>query len=229
MYPTRLVANSFRPVWLISIVFVTAMKFGTASGAETGTSHNLFILNRLGERSFLVGRANLVTRDGLSDTFFGYADINYRYNLDEHWAVEAGYRQAYLELDSGWREEYRPMFALYWRGKLGNGRFSNRNRIELRYFEGNAKDRVRYRNESVWTSLNKVTDLQLTPFVEEEFFYDITDSELNMNWLTVGISKFWRPGVKWKLGYRLQSQKFNDSWSNRHVLVTGISFLDFDY
>jgi hypothetical protein len=57
------------------------------------------------------------------------------------------------ELGNEWRQEYRPMFALYWRDKLAGGKFSNRNRIELRYFEGNAKDRVRYRNESTVTSL----------------------------------------------------------------------------
>jgi len=55
-------------------------------------------------------------------------------------------------------------------------KFSNRSRIEWRYFEGNAKDRLRYRNESVWISQNTITDYQLTPFIEEEIFYDITDS-----------------------------------------------------
>lgn len=215
-------ANVLQTLSIVAVT-ITASLVNQISAAETGSSHNLFILDRVGDKSFFVARANLVTRDGFSDTFFGYADINLRYSLGDHWAVEAGYRQAWLELASGWREEYRPMFALYWRGKLGKGRFSNRNRIELRYFEGDARDRVRYRNESVWTSVNKLTSYQLTPFIEEEFFYDLTDSELNGNWLTVGISKFFMPGVKWKLGYRLQHQKFNDKWSSRHVLVTGIS------
>ena len=120
------------------------------------------------------------------------------------------------------------MLSLYWRGKLAGGKFSNRHRLEWRYFEGNAQDRVRYRNESVWTAPHKITSYQLTPFVEEEFFYDITNSELNINWLTVGISKFWSKNVKWKLGYRWQAQKFNDEWKSRHVLVTGISIFAFD-
>ncbi len=210
-------------------VAFTAMAFLTpALATETGSSHNLFILNQLDNRSFFVGRANFVTRDGFSDTFFGYVDGNFRYSLHGPWAVEAGYRHAFLELSNGWRQEYRPMFALFWRGKLGSGNFSNRNRVELRYFEGDAKDRARYRNESVWTSLHKITEYELTPFIEEEFFYDITDSELNINWLTVGISKLWKERVKWKLGYRLQSQKFNGDWENRHVFVTGLSFLLFD-
>jgi len=200
----------------------------TAQATETGSSHNLFILNQLTDKSFFVGRANLATRDGFADTFFGYIDGNYRYKLTDPWSIEIGYRHAFLELGRQWREEYRPMLGLYWRDKLAGGNFSNRHRIEWRFFEGNAKDKVRYRNESVWTSQRKITDYQLTPFIEEEFFYDLTDNELNTNWLTFGISKYWSKGIKWKLGYRLLSQKFNGEWQNRHVLVTGISFFSFD-
>lgn len=209
-------------VILATVATVAFLK--PALATETGSSHNLFILNQLNDHSFFVGRANLASRDGFSDTFFGYVDGNYRYSLAGPWTVEAGYRHAFLELGNNWREEYRPMFALYWRGKLGSGNFSNRNRIELRYFEGSAKDRTRYRNESVWRSQHTITDFELTPFVEEEFFYDLTDSVLNTNWLTLGVSKFWKKGVKWKVGYRLQSQKFNGEWENRHVFVTGLSF-----
>lgn len=216
--------HSFRPFFAL----LTVASLTSAQATDTGSSHNLFILEQLDDRSFFVGRANLVTREGFSDTFFGYIDANYRYTLGEPWAVEVGYRHAWLELGDEWRQEYRPMFALYWRDKLAGGKFSNRNRIELRYFEGNTRDRVRYRNESVWTSLHTITDYKLTPFIEEEFFYDLTDSVFNGNWLTFGISKFWTKNVKWKLGYRLQSQKFNGEWDHRHVLVTGISVISFD-
>ena len=220
--------NSLHRIKLLFIILTVTILSLTVRAAETGSSHNLFYLNKLNDNSFFVGRANLVTRDGFSDTFFGYVDANYRYALTGPWSVEVGYRHAFLELGNQWREEYRPMLSLYWRGKLAGGKFSNRHRIEWRYFEGNAQDRVRYRNESVWTSLHTITDYQLTPFIEEEFFYDITDSELNINWLTFGISKFWSKGMKWKLGYRLQSLKFNGEWENRHMLVTGISIFSFD-
>ncbi len=213
---------------LLFILFTATILSTTTRAAETGSSHNLFYINKLNNKSFFVGRANLVTRDGFSDTFFGYIDANYRYALTDPWSVEVGYRHAFLELGNNWREEYRPMLGLYWRGKLGDGKFSNRHRLEWRYFEGNAQDRVRYRNESVWTSQHTITDFQLTPFIEEEFFYDVTNSELNINWLTFGISKFWSKGLKWKLGYRLQSQKTNGEWENRHTLVTGISIFSFD-
>lgn len=220
------------PAWLFFIFFTDSILSSTVRAAETGSSHNLFYLNKLNDNAWFVGRANLVTRDGFSDLFFGYVDANYRHKLVGPWSIEAGYRHAFLELSDGWREEYRPMLALYWQGKLGEGKFSNRSRIEWRYFEGAAQDRVRFRNESVWISDSTITDYQLSPFIEEEFFYDITDSVLNINWLTLGISKFWtrnkQGGVKWKLGYRLQSQKFDNKWEHRHVLVTGISVFSYD-
>lgn len=201
---------------------------GVAHAAETGSSHNLFFLQKLNEKASFVGRGNLVTRNGFSDTFFGYVDANIRYALTGPWSVEVGYRHAFLELNDGWREEYRPMLGLYWHGKLGQGRFSNRHRLEWRYFAGNAQDRVRYRNESVWTSAKTVSPYHLTPLVEHELFYDLTDSELNTNWLTFGVSRKWTGRVKWKLGYRLVSQKFGDQWQHRHTLVTGISIIMLD-
>lgn len=220
--------HSSHRIKILFIITAATILSSTVQAVETGSSHNLFYLDKLNDKSFFVGRANLVTRDGFSETFFGYVDANYRHKLTGPWSVEAGYRHASLKLGSGWREEYRPMLSLYWRGTLADGKFSNRHRIEWRYFEGNAKDRMRYRNESVWTSQQTITGHQLTPFIEEEFFYDITDSELNTNWLTFGISKFWTKSTKWKLGYRLQSQKFNGEWENRHMLVTGISIFSFD-
>lgn len=199
---------------------------GLPAQAETGSSHHLFLLNKIDTKWSLIARANLVTRQGLSDTFFGYADVNLRYQLNEAWSAEGGYRHAFLELGDQWREEYRPMFGLRWAGRLGGGRFSNRHRIELRFFEGNAKNRVRYRNESVWTAPRHYTPLRLTPYISEEFFYDLTGETFTVNWLTFGVAKAVTKGVKWKLGYRLQSQKRNDQWSDRHVLVTGLNIIN---
>lgn len=221
---------SIQPRWFVTLTVCFLPV--TALASDTGSSHNLFYLNKLNNDAFFIGRANLVTRDGFSNLFFGYVDANYRHSVTGPWSIEAGYRHAFLELGNQWREEYRPMLSVYWRGKLGEGKFSNRHRIEWRFFEGSARNRVRYRNESVWTATNSFSYFKLTPFIEEEFFYDITNSELNINWLTFGISKFWtrnkQGGIKWKLGYRLQSQKFNHEWEHRHVLVTGISIFSYD-
>ena len=218
--------NPSTSILCLALTFLTSLLSTTVHAAETGSSHNLFVVNKLDDESAFVFRTNFVTREGFSDVFFGYIDGNYRKKLTGPWSVEAGYRHAFLKLGDHWREEYRPMLSLYWRDKLWGGNFSNRHRLEFRYFEGDAQDRVRYRNESVWRSRKTITDYHLTPYIEEEFFYDITGNELNVNWITLGLSKSWGKGKKWKLGYRLQSQKFNGEWENRHLLVTGISLFN---
>ena len=205
------------PVFALAPCFIT--------WADTGTTNNLFILSKLDDDLSFVGRANAVTRDGFSELFFGYIDANLRYSLDHNWSVEAGYRQARLKLDSECRDEYRPMFGAIWKDTFTNWRFYNRSRIELRYFEGNANDRIRIRNESSWTSLHKVTDARLTPYVEQEFFFEPSENGYNQNWLTLGFSRNFTKTLKWKLGYRLQSLKFGSDWDNRHLLVTGISYV----
>jgi len=43
-----------------------------------------------------------------------------------------------------------------------------------------------------------INHYKFTPFIEEAFFSDLTDSELNINWLTLGISKYWYKGIKWR-------------------------------
>lgn len=71
------------------IIFSTILLTATAHAEETGTSHNLYYLNKLSDKSFFLGRANLVTRNGLSDHFFGYVDANYRHTLTDPWSIEA--------------------------------------------------------------------------------------------------------------------------------------------
>ena len=214
---------------LFSILVVLLSVSLSATGlADTGTSHNFFYLDKIDDRKSFVARVNLVTRDGFEDFFFGYVDAGLRLKIDNSWSFEAAYRHAYLELGDGWRQEYRPHLNLAYRGKAGKWGFRNRHRLEFRYFEGDAKNRIRYRNESVWTAPYQTTRYSLTPYVSEEFFYSVTDHMLNENWLTIGVSKPFAQGRKWKLGYRLQHRKFGDQWSTRHVLVTGISILNFD-
>ncbi len=211
-----------------AILFLTLLLASLSfAKADTGTSHNFFYRDKLDDHRYFVSRGNLVTRDGFSDLFFGYVDANIGYKLNPKWSFEAGYRQAYLKLRSGWRQEYRPHINLAYRGKMGEWVFRNRHRLEFRYFEGDANDHIRYRNESVWTAPYKVLGDSLTPYISEEFFYEFTDNDFTVNWLTFGISRSITKNTKFKLGYRLQSQKFGGVWDNRHILVSGISIINF--
>jgi hypothetical protein len=219
--------NNVRFISLIPLI-ILASTLGSVLPVygDTGTSNNLFYRHKIDDVKYFVGRANLATRNGLSDLFFGYADVNIGFKLNPEWSAQVGYRQAALKLGSTTRQEYRPMADLTYREKWGSWRFSNRNRIEFRYFEGNTEEHIRYRNESVWTAPYKSSKLKLTPYIAEEFFYEFTDNHFNVNWLTFGVRRKFSGNKSFKLGYRWQALKFSGEWTDRHTLVTGIAFFN---
>ncbi|MCB1228847.1 MAG: DUF2490 domain-containing protein [Verrucomicrobiae bacterium] len=221
-----------RRLWLA--VAALALTFSVTARAETdtGSAHNLIFKLPLGEGPWYLSSRNLLTsREGFDDFFFGYLDLNLGRELgeDSGWAAEIGYRHAWLE-DAGvggdWRDEYRPSAILSYQTKLGDWSFANRHRIEYRTFEGGsgANDRFRYRNETRLIAPWEFTSLRARPFVEEEFFYELTDDGFNYNWFTTGMRWQVSEGVVAKLGYRWQAYTFGDGWNHRHQLVTGLLF-----
>ncbi|NNC89915.1 MAG: DUF2490 domain-containing protein [Akkermansiaceae bacterium] len=193
---------------------------------DTGSAHNLIVKKDLSGDWYLASRNLLTTVNGFDDLFFGYVDLNLGYDLGGGWAVEAGYRHAWLDIGEEWREEYRPSAILSYRTMLGDWSFANRHRLEFRTFEDDlAPERFRYRNETRLVAPWEFTSLNAKPFLEEEFFYEFTDDGFNFNWLTTGLRWPVCDGVVAKLGYRWQASRFGGGdWNHRHQLVTGLLF-----
>ena len=210
----------------IFIILISVWLSTSISHAEidTGSAHNLILKYRLDGDWYLSSRNLLTSRDGFDDVFFGYLDGNVGYDLGDGWAIEGGYRHAWLEIGDDWRDEYRPSAILSYRTMLGDWSFSNRHRFEYRMFESGsqADDRLRYRNETRLIAPWEISPLKAKFFVEEEFFYEFTDAGFNFNWLTYGLRWQLHDGVIAKLGYRWQAFEFDNEWSHRHQLVTGI-------
>lgn len=211
---------------ILNVVVIAGFLAAMPSRAEidTGSAHNLIFKVPLDDQWYLSSRNLLTTREGFDDLFFGYLDLNLGYDLGDGWAVEGGYRHAWLEIGDDWRDEYRPSAILIYRTKLGDWSFANRHRLEYRIFESGsgAPERVRYRNETRLVAPWEFGPLNAKFFVEEEFFYEFTEDQFNFNWVTTGFRWELCDGVVAKLGYRWQASKFNDEWSHRHQLVTGV-------
>lgn len=219
---TALGLGSIVVIMLVALLVAAVTR---ADGPDTGTSQNLFIRKQLTDGWFLASRSNFATRDGTGDLFFAYVDITLGRKLAGNWSADVGYRHAWLETASGWRDEFRPLANLTWRRAVDGWSLANRHRLELRMFEGDeAQDRFRYRNESRLVLPERFSVGRLRPFIEEEFFYELDGSGLNVNWLTAGLRYRLRKGLSFKLGYRWQAQKFGNDWSHRHVLVSGLSW-----
>ena len=217
--------QSLIPRSLLAIVLALGLVAKARSETDTGSAHNLIFKYSLDDEWYLSSRNLFTTRDGFDDFFFAYLDLNLGYDLGDGWAVEGGYRHAWLEIGDDWRDEYRPSAILSYRTQLGDWSFWNRSRLEYRMFEGDgASDRFRYRNETRFVAPWEFTRWNMRPFLEQEFFYEFTDSGYNFNWLTTGMRWKLTDGVIAKLGYRWQAAKFSDEWTHRHQLVTGLLF-----
>lgn len=208
---------------ILAMMLMTLASLPLRAEWDTGTSNNLLIKKTLSEDWYLASRNLAASREGVDDFFFGYLDINLGRNIANGWSAELGYRHARLRIGDRWRDEFRPSALLSYRTRLNGWSVSNRHRLEYRVFEGDtAEDRWRYRNETRLVAPFGLTSLQLKPFVEEEFFYELDGTGLNVNWLTAGIRHRFADGIIGKLGYRWQAQKFGKDWQHRHVLVTGL-------
>lgn len=218
---TAAARTGLRLAWFLTVCVLAGS--GAVHAADSGTSTNLFIRKNLDDGWFLASRSNLATRDGTSDAFFGYVDLTLGRRLGGGWSLDAGYRHAWLDVPGDWRDEYRPLVNLAWRGQVKGFSVANRHRMEFRFFERDrAQDRLRYRNETRVVAPKHWSLGSLRPFLEEEFFYEFDGNGFNTNWLTAGLRAPIAKGLTFKFGYRWQAQEFRDEWEHRHVLVTGL-------
>lgn len=209
-------------------IFITLLSSGYGQ-SDAGVANNVIIKKTLSEDWYLISRNLLTTRNGVDEVFFGYLDLNVGRKLGRfvggNWSWEVGYRHAWLRVSDFWRDEYRPSSGIIYQTKLFDWTLTNRNRLEYRRFESDlAPDRFRYRNETRIIAPYEFTSWKIRWYVEEEWFYELTDDGFNFNWLSTGFRWRVKDGVVAKLGYRWQAQKFGEDWSHRHQLVTGILF-----
>jgi hypothetical protein len=122
----------------------------------------------------------------------------------------------------------------------------NVDRSDLIYFDTTAKiplkeffdlkiiDRFRYqynfdkeltvfRNSTRLTKSFKIKNLELSPFIEDEIFYDTKLDKLNENWASAGVSLALNKYANIGMSYLLDTKKKGDDWVYANVLVTSLS------
>ena len=207
-----------------SLIAVCLIVLATDLRAErdTGGSHNLLLKAPINEDWFLISRSNLATRDDFSQLFLGFAGGGLGYQLTDIWSIRLGYRHVWFRPQSDWLEEDRLFLEAYYADSFEEFRLTSRSRFEYRFLDYR-EDYLRFRNEFVIESATPLGDTDFRPYLEEEFFYNVRDNELEANWLGAGLA--WRPsdGLKLKLGYRWNYFRVGDEWRSRDVLVTGVN------
>ena len=122
----------------------------------------------------------------------------------------------------------------------------NVDRSDLVYLDGTAKvplekifnlkiiDRLRYqynfdkaltvwRNSTRLTKAFKIGKFELSPFIENETFYNTKQDQFNENWASAGISLVLNKYANISVAYLLDTKKKGDDWNYANVLVTSMS------
>lgn len=210
-------------VALFALIALLILPAPGRSAQDAGASNNLLLKAGLGAGDwFLISRSNLASRNNFGDNFLAYTGAGLGYQLSDSFSLRAGYRRAWFRFSEDWQPENRGYLEGYFAKRINGFRFTNRARVEFRYFDWRDDD-IRLRNEITVEAPWPLTPLRLKPYLEEEVFFSTNAGRFEANWLGGGLA--WRPaeGVKLKLGYRWNRFRAGDDWTNRNVLVTGLN------
>lgn len=191
---------------------------------STGTSWNLLVTYELNKDWYLSSINNFATKSGTDAFSIAYVDLTGGRNFGGGWAVDAGYRSAWVDIGGITRDEHRPLVNVKWRRGVQGWFLLNRARLEYRDFaDEGMEDRFRLRNQTLVVSPWKVPGTNARWFAEEEFFFETNGSGFNLNWLTTGFRFRLSEQATGKLGYRWHAQKLGGEWFTRHVFAAGVN------
>ncbi len=80
-----------------------------------------------------------------------------------------------------------------------------------------------WRNSLRLTKVFKLGKIELSPFIEDEAFYDTKQDKFNENWASAGVSLLLNKHLSVSAGYLLDIKKKGNDWNYANVLVTSVS------
>lgn len=93
----------------------------------------------------------------------------------------------------------------------------------LRYQYNFDKKLTVWRNSTRLTKALKLGKFEISPFIEDEIFYDTEQDKLNENWASVGVSLSPNKYANIGISYLLDTKKKGNDWTYTNVLVTSFS------
>ena len=189
---------------------------------DWGMSNNFFLSYKLNQKWAIESRSLAASRNDFNDYFFSTGDLGFSYRFTKHVKVGASYRVAWWRLGRETSIENRPLLNFDLSDNFFGYNINNRSRFEFRFFNDDRSDDVRLRNET--RIIFPYQFFGTKPYLEEELFYSFRNSQVDMNWLSVGLRYGFSKKVKVKLGYRWSARRVGSSFENRNVLVTGVLF-----
>lgn len=101
---------------------------------------------------------------------------------------------------------------------FGDWKFNDRNRLAYRTMDNAVYDRFHYANE---VKLTWTADW-LSPFVAQEFFWDLSKSDFNQSRTTLGVGLAMNKDTRFDVGYMLRLNETAAEWAKEHFVVFNV-------
>jgi hypothetical protein len=169
------------------------------------------------------------------ETKYGRHNGNpYLYNVDmgivyrglADWLdVGLSFKKEYEQDSSGkFRHENRPHLNFILKGKLCGLDTSSRLRFEYRDRE-HKKHEYRFRNKTtIKIPCKGLVDAGLQPFIAEEWFMNMGDSNINQNRFYTGFSWKLAEHIKGNIWYMWKASRGSGGWVNTNAIGTDLKF-----
>ncbi|MFC1698732.1 DUF2490 domain-containing protein [Candidatus Omnitrophota bacterium] len=162
--------------------------------------------------------------DDACDFYYQHSDSGATFSGLAEWLdIGFNYRQIFEEKNSDWKYENRPHLNATVKFNLGGLKLSNRGRLAYRNRE-DADNFWQYRNKLTLKFPNKLSKLDIQPYLADEIFVSFDDQELNRNRLYVGFYLKLLKSLKGEIFYLWQRSKSSGKWTNANILGTKLKF-----
>jgi hypothetical protein len=157
-----------------------------------------------------------------SELRYVHADFGIKHQLTKVFFVSLNFREVFEQKGDKLTREHRPHGQIAWKGKIGLYSISSRARLEYRMKQD--KDPVFRNRDMISIKFDKgFTPLKLIPYMADEIFYDLEESELNRNRFYIGAEIGSIKMIKPVMYFLIQSGYTDEEWS--HIGILGFKFI----
>lgn len=207
---------SFILIGLVSVLITRAYAYDNHDFQVWNTDVEEFKINKTSKLMF---EQEFRWGDNASDFYYQHYDTGYQYLFNKYLSLGGGFRYIKEKKAGGFKVESEPYLAAFAYWDLIGFKFSDRTRIEYRYYDYQA-DSWRFRNKLDIKFPWKFTKLEIQPMVSDEIFFKFNGSVLNENRLYGGFAFTLTKNLKGELCYMLRTTKNPDvcTWNGTNVL-----------
>lgn len=173
--------------------------------------------------------------DFVSKLIYSQTDLFFNWKAKPWLVTGAGFSEVYEkqgeddEVHANWRMERRPFIQSSFSASPFDAPISNRVKLEYRAIEGVA-DNIRLRNRFELGSPWKWTQYEITPYVADELFMDLTNKSFARNRFYAGARALFpasKDGQKLKTELYFLKQNTNKGtfWTDYNIVGTRFTFL----